>query len=117
MQPLGSDDGKARVRVAEYEHSVRPRLGEELVGAVDDVPACGSEVVTDGVHIDLRLGEFEILEEYAVEVVVVVLARVGEDHVKIFTALGDDGSEADNLGAGAHHYYQLQLAVLLEMYV
>lgn len=113
MQPLGSDHAQAGVRVAQHEHGVRLRLGEELVRAVDDVPAGGPEVVPDCIHIDFRFSEFEIPEEDAVQVVVVVLAGMGEDHVKIFTALGDDRRQADNLRARTYYDTELEFAVLL----
>lgn len=43
MQALDTDDAQARVSVA--VHGVGPRLGEKLVGAVDDVAAGGAEVI------------------------------------------------------------------------
>ena len=90
VQALGADDAQAGVGVAEHEHGIGPRLGEELVGAVDDVAAGGAEVIAHGVHIYLGLGELEVAEEAAVEVVVVVLPRMGEDYVEIAAALIDD---------------------------
>ena len=101
MESFGSDNAEAAVGVAKDQYAVGLGLGEELIGAVDDIAAGSAKVVTDSIHIDLGLGELQILEEYAVEVVVVVLARVGENHVEILAALVDDGGETDNLGARA----------------
>lgn len=101
MESLGSDDAEAAVGVAKDQYAVGLGLGEELVGAVDNVAAGSAKVVTDSIHIDLGLCELQILEEDTVEVVIVVLARVGENHVEVLAALVDDGGETDDLGARA----------------
>lgn len=107
METLGSDNAEAAVGVAKDQYAVRLGLGKELVGAVDDVAAGSAKVVTDSIHIDLGLCELQILEEDTVEVVIVVLARVGENHVKVLAALVDDGGETDDLGARADNNDQL----------
>ena len=117
VKALRTDYAQAGVRVAEDEDGVRPGLGKELVGAVDDVTAGRPEVIAYRVHIDLRLGELEVAEEDAVEVVVVVLPGVGENHVEILAALRDHRRKADNLRARADDNDQLELAVILEFYV
>lgn len=107
MESLCSDNTEAAVGVAKDQYAVGLGLGEELVGAVDDVAASSAKVVTDCIHIDLGLCELQILEEDTVEVVVVVLACVGENHVKVLAALVDDGGETDYLGARANNDDQL----------
>ena len=101
MESFGSDNAEAAVGVAKDQYAVRLGLGEELVGAVDDVAAGSAKVITDSIHIDLGLCELQVLEEDTVEVVVVILACVGENHVKVLAALVDDGGETDDLGARA----------------
>ena len=101
MESLCSDDAEAAVGVAKDQNAVGLGLGEELVGAVDDVAAGSAKIVTDSIHIDLGLCELQILEEDTVEVVIVVLACVGENDIKILTALVDNGGETDDLGARA----------------
>ena len=107
MESLGSDNAEAAVGVAKDQYAVGLGLGEELVGAVDDVAAGSAKVVTDGIHIDLGLCELQVLEEDTVEVVIVVLASVGENDIKILTALVDDGGETDDLGARADNDNEL----------
>lgn len=107
MESLCSDDAEAAIGVAKDQYAVRLGLGEELVGAVDDIAASSAKIVTDSIHIDLGLGELQILEEDTVEVVIVVLARVGENHVKVLAALVDDGGETDDLGARADNDNEL----------
>ena len=117
VETFGSDDAEAGVGVAEHEHGIGPRLGEEFVGAVDDVSAGGSEVVSDGVHIDFGFSEFEVSEEDAVEVVVIVLSCVGEYDVEVLSAFVDDGGESDYLGSCADDDDEFEFAVLLPLYV
>ena len=107
MESLGSDNTEAAVGVAKDQYAVGLGLGEELVGAVDDVAAGSAKIVTDSIHIDLGLGDLPILEEDTVEVVIVVLARVGENHVKVLAALVDDGGETDDFGARADNDNEL----------
>ncbi len=107
MESLCSDDAEAAIGVAKDQYAVGLVLGKEFIGAVDDVAAGSAKVITDSIHIDLGLGELQVLEEYAVEVVVVVLACVGENHVKVLAALVDDGGETDDLGARADNDNQL----------
>lgn len=107
METLGSDNAEAAVGVAKNQYAVGLGLGKELVRAVDDVAAGSAKVVTDSIHIDLGLGELQVLEEDTVEVVIVVLARVGENHVEVLAALVDDGGETDDLGARADNDDQL----------
>jgi hypothetical protein len=54
------------------------------------------------------------MEEHAVQVVVVVLAGVGQDNIKIFAGLVDDGGQTDDLRAGADDDEQFQLAVVFK---
>ena len=107
MESLGSDNAEAAVGVAKNQYAVGLGLGKELVGAVDDVATGSAKVITDSIHIDLGLGELQILEEDTVEVVIVVLARVGENHVEVLAALVDDGGETDDLGARADNDNEL----------
>ena len=107
MESLCSDDAEAAIGVAKDQYAVGLGLGEEFVRAVDDVAAGSAKVVTDSIHIDLGLCELQILEEDTVEVVIVVLACVGENHVEVLAALVDDGGETDDLGARADNDDQL----------
>ena len=115
VETFCADHRQARVGVAQHKHGVGTRGCHQLVRRVDDVAAGGAEVVTDGVEIHFGLGKTQVAEEDAIEVVVVVLARMGEDDVEILAALGDDRRQADNLWAGAHDDQQLKLAVVGKM--
>ena len=107
MKTLCSDNTEAAVGVAKNQYAVGLGLGKELVRAVDDVAAGSAKVVTDSIHIDLGLCELQVFEEDTVEVVIVILACVGENNIKVLAALVDDGGETDNLGARADNDDQL----------
>lgn len=117
VQALGSDDAEAGVGVAEDKYTIGLGGCEEFVGAVDDVAACGAKVIAYGIHIYFRLCEFEVAEEDAVKVVIVVLAGVGEDYVKVLAAFVDNGGKADDLGAGADDDAEFEFAVFLPVNV
>lgn len=115
VETLCCDCGEAGIGVAEDEECIGFDVNHEFVRAVDDVAYGGSEVVTDGVHIHFWIGELEIFEEYAVEIVVVVLACVGEYYIKVFAAFVDCGCEADDFWTGANDYKEFKFAVVGKM--
>ena len=115
VEALGADDAQAGVGVAEHEHGIGLRGGHQFVRGVDDVAAGGAEVVADGVHIDVGVGQAEVFEEHAVEIVVVVLSGMGQDNVEIAAGLVDDGGQADNFGACAHDDEQFEASVVAEV--
>ena len=117
MQTLCTNHAQAAVGVAKDEHAIGLQCCKELVRAVDDVAACGAKVIAYGIHIDLWLCELQIAEEDAVEVIVVVLAGVGENHIEVLAALVDDCGKADDFWACTHHDDEFQLAILLPVYV
>jgi hypothetical protein len=114
VQPLRTDDGQAAVCVAQHKHGVGLDGGHELVALRDDVAHRLAQIRADGVHIDLGVGQLQVVEEHAVQVVVVVLAGVGQDNIKIFASLVDDGGQTDDLRAGADDDEQFQLAVVFK---
>ena len=89
----------------------------QLVGAIDDVATCSAKVIAYGIHINFRLCELEVAEEDAIEVVVVVLACVGENHIEVLAALVDDCGKADNLRTCTDDDAKLQFAILLPLYI
>lgn len=117
VQTLGAYHTQARVGVAQHKHRIRLGLCKELVGAVDDVATSGTEVITYCIHIHFRLCELQVAEEDAIEVVVVVLTRVGENHIEILTTFVDNGCQTDNLWTCTNNDDKLQLTVLFKFYV
>ena len=102
VQPLGPDDAEAGVGVTQHQDGVGLQFHHQVVAFGDDVPHGLAQGVSHRVQIDVRVGQFQVVEEHTVEVVVVVLAGVGQEGVKILPALGDDRGQADDLRPGAH---------------
>ena len=117
VQPLRAYHTQTAVRVPEHQDRIGLRRYEKFVAAVDDVPAGGPEVIPHCIHVHLRGIEFQILEEHSVEVVVVVLSGVGEDHIEIPPAFADDRRKADDFRPRAHDDHEFESAVILELYV
>ena len=102
VQPLGADDAEAGVSVPQHQNGVGLQLRHQVVAFGDDVPHGLAQGVSHRVQVDVRVGQLQVVEEHAVEVVIVVLAGVGQESVKILPALGDDRGQADNLRPGTH---------------
>ena len=102
VQPLGADDAEAGVGVPQHQHGVGFQLRHQVVAFGDDVPHGLAQGVSHRVQVDVRVGQLQVVEEHTVEVVIVVLAGVGQEGIEILPALGDDRSQADNLRPGTH---------------
>ena len=117
VQALCGDGRKAAVGVAENQQCIRFASDHQLVAAINDVTHGCAEVITDGIHVNFGILEAQVLEEHAVQVVIVVLAGVRENAVEIIAALVDDGRKADDFGAGSHDNQEFQLAVVGEFHI
>ena len=102
------------VCVAQPPAQRRAGCGHELVALRDDVAHRLAQIRADGVHIDLGVGQLQVVEEHAVQVVVVVLAGVGQNNIKIFAGLVDDGGQTDDLRAGATMMSNFSLPLFLK---
>lgn len=117
MQALGSDYAEAAVGITQNKNSVRLDCDHQLVTLRDDVAHCLAQVCTDCVHIYLRVCKLEVFEEDTIEVVIVVLAGVRQNHVEILAAFVDDRCKTYDFRTGADNDEEFELAVLLPMYV
>ena len=66
---------------------------------------------------NLRVGQLQIMEKDAVQVIVVVLTGVCQNDIKILAGLIDDGCKSDDLRPGANDDQQLQPAVIFKRYI
>ena len=117
MQTLCSDYAEAAVSITQNKNSVRLDCDHQLVTFRDDIAHCLAKISTHCVHIHLRVCKFEVFEENSIEVVIVVLACVGEDHVEILAAFVDYRCKTYDFRTGAYNDEEFELAVLLPMYV
>ena len=107
VQPLGADDAETGVGVPQHQHGVGLQLRHQVVALGDDVAHGLAQGVPHRVQVDVRVSQLQVVEEHTVEVVVVVLAGVGQQGIEILPALGDDRGQADDLRPGAHDDQQL----------
>ena len=117
MQTLCSDYAEAAVGITQNKNSVRLDCNHQLVTFRDDIAHCLAQVCTHGVHIHLRVCKLEVFEENSIEVVIVVLACMSENHVEILAAFVDDRCKTYDFRTGADNDEELEFAVLLPMYV
>ena len=94
------------VSVTKNEDSIRLGSYHEFVASIDDISTSCSKVIAYGIHIDFRIFDFKVLEEHAIEVIVIVLTSMGKDNVKILTCLVNDSSKTDNLWTCANNNQQ-----------
>ena len=102
VQPFCPDDAEAGVCVPQHQHGVGLQFRHQVVAFGDDVAHGLAQGVPHRGQVDVRVGQLQVVEEHAVEVVVVILAGVGQNGVEIPPALGDYRGQADNLRPGAH---------------
>ena len=114
VQALRTNDREARVRVAQHQHCVRLDCHHQLIAFGDDIAHGLAQVRANCIHLHLRRGELQILEEHTVQVVVIVLARVRQDGVEVGTALIDHRRQPDDFRAGTDDDEKLELAVVGE---
>ena len=115
VQSLSPDDAQTGVGVPQHQHSVRLQVHHQIVAFGDDVAHGLAQGVPHRVQIDVRVCQAQVLEEHPIEVIVVVLAGVGQDGIEILPALGDHRRQADDLRPGAHDDEQFQFAVVLKV--
>ena len=114
VQPLGANDAQATVGIAQHQHGIRLDCHHQLVALGDDVAHGLAQIRAHGVHINLRVSQLQIMEEHAVQIVVVVLTGMRQNDIEILAGFMDDSRQTDNLRASAHDNQQLQLAVILK---
>ena len=107
VQPLSSNDTEAGVGVPQHQHGIGLQLRHQVVAFGDDVAHGLAQGIPHRVQVDVRVVQLQVVEEHTVEVVVVILAGVGQESVKILPALGDDRGQADDLRPGAYDDQQL----------
>ena len=117
MQPLCPDDTKATVGIPENEHSIRSCSRKKLVAAIDYIAACGTEVIAHGIHVHLRGIELQILEKDPVEIIVIILSRMGKNYIEIPPAFADDRGKTDDFRPRAHDDGQFYFAIIFKLYI
>ena len=73
------------LHVGDDVHNAAVGLLGQALGPDDVQAAVGvAQVTAHGLHVDVRIGQLEVLEEHAIEVVIVILPRVRQQAKKVF---------------------------------
>ena len=115
VQPLRAYHAQAAVGIAQHQHGIGLNSDHQLVALVDDIAHRLTEVRTHSIHIDIRIGKLQVLEEHAVEIVVIVLACMGQQAVEVLPAFVDDRRQPDDFRPRAYDDQKLQFPVILEL--
>ena len=115
MKALGADDRKAAICITQHQHGVRLHLHHQLVTLGDDIAHCFSKVRSNRIHVNIRVGQFKVLEENPIQIVVVVLSRMRQQTVEILTTFIDNCGQADDFRASADDDEKLKFPVILEL--
>ena len=117
VQPLRADDGKTAVRIAQHQHGIRLDGDRQLVALRNDIAHRFAEIRAHRVHVHLRIVQFQIAEEHAVEIVVVVLTSVRQNRIEILPAFCDNCRQSNDLRACTDDDQQLQFAIIFKGYI
>ena len=117
MQTLCTNDAQTAVGIAQHQNGVRLDSDHQFVALSDNIAHGLAQICAYGIHVDLRVCQLQIMEEHTVQVIVVVLAGVSQNNIKVLTSLVDDGRQADNFRAGADDNQQLQFAIVPKRHV
>ena len=116
MQALGTYHAEAAVGITQHQNGIRIGLHHQLITLVYDVTHGGTKVITYGIHIYIRVFQLKVLEEHAVQVIVIVLAGMCQQTIKILTALVNYCRQADYLWAGSYYYQQFDFSIVFKLY-
>ncbi len=114
VQPLRADHGKATVGIAQHQHRIGLDCNHQFIGFGYDVAHRLAQIRTNRIHVNLGIRQFQIVKEYAIQVVVVVLTRMRQNYVEIPARLVDHRRQSDDLRPRTHDDQQLQLTVIFE---
>ena len=109
MQPLRRDHREAGIGIPQHQHRVRPLLRHELIGRGDDVADGLAQIRADGIQVEIRRPQTQILKKDLVERIVIVLPGVDKDLVKILVAGLDRLAQANDLRPRADDGHEFQL--------
>ena len=103
VQALGADDAQAAVGVTQHQHGIRLHLHHQLVALGDDITHRLTQVIAYSLHIHVWVFQLQVLEEHAVQVIVVVLTCVRQQGIKVLAALVNNRCQSDYFGSRSNN--------------
>ena len=117
VQSLRADDGQAAVGIAQHQHGIRLDGDHQIIGFGDNIAHGLTQRIAYRIQIDLRICQLQIMEEHAVEIVVVVLTSVRQNRIEILPAFCDNCRQSNDLRACTDDDQQLQFAIIFKGYI
>ena len=93
--------------IAERQEFVSPRISRAS-GFGDDIPNGFAEIGADRVQIKIGGAQGQIVKEDLIELIIIILARMNQNLIKVGVAFLYNGGEADNFRPGADDGHQFQ---------
>ena len=103
VETLCTNDAEAGVGISQHQHGIGLYFYHQLVALGDDVAHRLAQVIAHCLHVDVRILQFEVLEEDTIEVIVVVLTRVRQQAVKVLPTLVNHRRKTDNLWSCSYY--------------
>ena len=117
MQTLCTDYAQTAVGISQYQNSIRLNGSHQLIALSNDISHGFSKVSTDCIHIHFRVCQLQIMEKYTVQVIIIILPRMCQNHIKIFTCFVDNSCQTNNLRTSTDNNQQLQLSIIFKRYI
>ena len=77
VQSLCTEDRQARVGITQHQNRIGLQPGHHVIGLGNDVPHGLTKGIAHRIHVYIRRIQIKIMEEHAVEVVIVILPCIG----------------------------------------
>ena len=83
MQTLRTDNRQAGVRISQDQHGIRLHLRHQFIRFGNDIPNRFSQIRTYGVQIIVRSTKSQIIKEYLVQCIIVILSSVNQNLIEV----------------------------------
>lgn len=96
------------------QQRIRFNLCHQFIGCIDDIADRRAKIIPHRIHVHFRIIKLQILKEHAVQIVIIILPRMGKNRIKILPAFRDHRAQTDDLRPRSHDDQKLQFPVFLE---
>ena len=86
------------------------------VGFCNNVADGLAQVLSDGVQVEVGRAQAQVLKKDLVQVIIVVLAGVDQDLVKVDIALFDNGRQPDNFRSGTDDGHEFEFVHIAPLF-
>ena len=111
MKPLCSDHRETAVRISKNKYRIGSQLVHRLVAFRYDIPHSFSQIGSYCIQIKIRILQSQVLKEYPIQIVIVILPRMNQNGIKVSSAFLYHGCQSYDLRTGTYDYHQLDPAV------